>query len=79
MLAAVSRTPIVPIFIIRIGWRRYRISAGAPFVWKGDPRDKTSAQKAAADWWNTCLQAAVREHWYQWFVFEKAFSPAPQA
>jgi phosphatidylinositol dimannoside acyltransferase len=77
LLAAIARTPIVPIFIIRIGWRRYRISAGAPFVWTGEPRDKVGAQKAAADWWNRCLQSAVREHWYQWFVFEHAFTSVP--
>ena len=79
MLAAIARTPIVPIFIIRIGWRRYRIAAGAPFIWTGDPRDKAGAQKAAADWWNSCLQAVVRAHWYQWFVFEKAFTPVTKA
>lgn len=73
MLALVARVPIVPVFIIRLGWRRYRVVAGAPFEWKGDPRDRTGAQDAAAKWWSTCLREAVQKHWYQWFVFEPAF------
>ena len=73
MLALVAKVPIVPIFIIRLGWRRYRVAAGAPFEWKGDPRDRTGAQDAAARWWSQCLREAVEQHWYQWFVFERVF------
>ena len=73
MLSLVARVPIVPVFIIRLGWRRYRVAAGAPFEWKGDLRDRTGAQDAAVKWWSQCLREAVEQHWYQWFVFERVF------
>lgn len=73
MLSLVARVPIVPVFIVRLGWRRYRIIAREPFVWTGDPRDKTGAQDAAARWWSACLREIVEQHWYQWFVFERVF------
>lgn len=77
LLAHVTRAPIVPVFIIRIGWRRYRIEAGEPFQWTGDPRDKAAALEAAAQWWNERLRDVVERHWYQWFVFEEAFDTPP--
>ncbi len=72
-VAQVARVPIVPVFIIRLGWRRYRIESGAPFVWQGDPRDRAGYQTAAMTWWRDCLRDVIERHWHQWFVFEKAF------
>ena len=71
--AVAANVPIVPVFIVRIGWRRYRAIAHEPFQWTGDPRDKNAAQNAAARWWSACLRKVVEQHWYQWFVFERVF------
>lgn len=73
-LARIARVPMIPLFIIHLGWRHYRIQAHEPFVWQGDPSDRASAQAAALNWWTQCLRSVVEEHWYQWFVFEPAFS-----
>lgn len=76
MLSLVAKVPIVPVFIVRIGWRRYRVIAREPFEWTGDPRDRAGAQNAAAEWWSECLREVVEQHWYQWFVFERVFQRA---
>lgn len=76
LLAQVARAPVYPIFIVRLGWRRYAIEAGAPFVWNGEARDRAGAERALSEWWNEILADTVRRHWYQWFVFEPAFSSA---
>lgn len=79
LLSLVARVPIVPVFIVRMGWRRYRVIAGEPFVWKGDPRDRAGAQDTAAKWWSACLREVVQQHWYQWFVFERVFQRPARA
>lgn len=76
MLALVARAPIVPVFVIRLGWRRYRIECGEPFHWPDDARDNEAALEAASQWWSERLRDAVERHWYQWFVFERAFQSA---
>jgi lauroyl/myristoyl acyltransferase len=76
ILGLVSRAPLVPLFITRSGWRRYRITAHPAYHWPEGRLDKTTALHHAELWWSQILAETVRQHWHQWFVFEPAFTPA---
>lgn len=72
-LAMVARASIHPVFIIRLGYRRYRVQAFPPILMVVEGRDKESAQRAAAEQWNAVLREVIEQHWWQWFVFEPVF------
>jgi hypothetical protein len=74
LLALVTKALIHPVFIVRMGYRRYRVVAAAPIevVLQAD-RDKEAAQRAAAEKWNVILREVMERHWRQWFVFEPVF------
>lgn len=76
LLGLVSRCPLLPLFITRRSWRRYRITALPPYEWPAGRLDKEAQWQAAGEWWSHHLAAFVREHWEQWFVFESAFTPS---
>ncbi|MCB1231911.1 MAG: lysophospholipid acyltransferase family protein [Verrucomicrobiae bacterium] len=76
VLAQVTGAPIYPVFILRTGWRRYRVKALPPFHCRVESRDREAAvEKAARHWVDDILMPVIREHWTQWFVFEPAFEP----
>lgn len=66
-LARATGAPCFPIFILRDGWRRYRVVA-LPEL-KLPPRQRGSDDEAAKLWADTIL-GVVRKHWRQWYVFE---------
>lgn len=66
-LARATGAPCFPLFIVRDGWRRYRVLV-MPEV-KLPPRKRGVADDAATIWAATIL-AVVRTHWRQWYVFE---------
>lgn len=72
-LAMAARVPIFPVFVIRLGWRRYRLLT-APPIEVVRSRDRAAEFARAADAWTASLEDVVREHWQQWFTFEP-FSP----
>lgn len=68
-LAMSARVPIYPLFIFRLGRRRYRLLAGAPFdVVRLRDRDETF--RRALEAWTAQLETVVRAAWFQWFAFE---------
>jgi len=74
LLALITRCGIHPVFIIRMGYRRYRIDARAPFSINPKHGDgKEAAQMEAAQQWSKILREVVINHWRQWYVFEPAF------
>lgn len=74
LLALVTKALIHPVFIIRMGYRRYRVVAAAPIeVPLPANRDKEAAQRIAAEKWNAILRSVMERHWRQWFVFEPVF------
>ncbi len=76
VLAQVTGAPIYPVFILRTGWRRYRILALPAFHCQAESRDRDAAiDRAARHWVDEILLPVVRRHWAQWFVFEPAFEP----
>jgi predicted LPLAT superfamily acyltransferase len=72
-LAMAARVPIHPMFVVRVGRRRYRVVAFPPIVIAPN-RDRDSAFAAALQTWTRELEDVIRTWWYQWFMFEP-FSP----
>jgi lauroyl/myristoyl acyltransferase len=74
LLALVTKARIHPVFIVRMGYRRYRVVAAEPIeVQVQADRDKEAAQRRAAEKWNVILRSVMERHWRQWFVFEPVF------
>lgn len=69
VLSLTSETPIYPLFIVRTGYRKYRIVAREPIrcVRTTGPRDQIIAR--AMQRWVQVLQETVRSYWPQWFAF----------
>ena len=68
-LAMASRAPIHPIFIVRVGRRRYRVVSLPPIL-VPHSRDREAAFAAAVEAWTRDLEDVIRRWWYQWFTFE---------
>lgn len=72
-LAWASDTPIRPLFVVRTGYRRYRIIAREPIVCRRsrDAREQQLAQ--AMQQWSAVLEDIVSTYWSQWFAFTPIF------
>jgi lauroyl/myristoyl acyltransferase len=69
VLSLVSETSIYPLFIVRIGYRKYKIVALepiAPFRREGS-RDQVVADSMQR--WARVLEEILRNDWSQWFAF----------
>jgi lauroyl/myristoyl acyltransferase len=73
VLSLVSEMPIYPLFIIRTGYRKYKIIAREPIVCSrsGGSRDEVIAE--AMQRWARVLEEIVKCHWQQWFAFTPVF------
>ena len=68
-LARATAAQCQPLFMKRIGWRRYRITVRPPL--ELPPRQRGVAADPAVDVWARAVLDIVRPNWDQWFVFEK--------
>lgn len=75
-LAMAARVPIYPLFIFRLGRRRYRLVTGAPFEVVRTRHRHEAFERAVAEWTQR-LETVVGAAWFQWFNFEP-FSPEPE-
>lgn len=66
-LARATNAPCFPLFIIRDGWRRYRVIV-LPMI-ELPPRKRGGDEDGAKIWAKAILDV-VRIHWRQWYVFE---------
>lgn len=66
-LARATHAPCFPLFIVRDGWRRYRVTVLPPVSLP--PRIRGVEDDAEKIWAETILRF-VRKHWQQWYVFE---------
>lgn len=69
-LAMAARVPIYPLFIIRMGRRRYLLKACPPIHVQRRGRNRDDDLQPALQTWSTQLEAVVAAHWQQWFTFE---------
>lgn len=69
ILSLTSETAIYPLFIVRTGYRKYRIIAREPIACArtGGTRDQVIAE--AIQRWAAVLEKIVRTYWPQWFAF----------
>jgi len=68
-LALAARAPIVPLFVIRRGRRRYRLLTCEPIAVERT-RDRDASIAAALERWRALLEEVIRAEWQQWFSFE---------
>ena len=73
-LARATGAPCFPLFIVRDGWRRYRVLA-MPEVQL--PPRKRGVDDEAAKIWAATILGVVRKHWRQWYVFEPLLTRMP--
>ena len=69
VLSLVSEVPIFPLFIVRTGYRKYKIIAREPITCarRNESRDLIIAQ--AMQRWAAVLQDVIRTYWPHWFAF----------
>lgn len=68
-LAMAARVPVFPLFIVRLGRRRYRLVVGKPFEVQRT-RDRAESFDRALTEWARDLEVVVRGAWFQWFTFQ---------
>jgi lauroyl/myristoyl acyltransferase len=67
-LARITGAAVFPLFIVRDGWRRYRVQVHAPLELPARVRGR--GEDPATPVWAGAILSGVKEHWKQWFVFE---------
>lgn len=73
VLSFVSNTLIYPLFIVRIGHRKYKIIAREPIICGQDRQSRDEQIALAMQTWSSTLEKVVREYWPQWFAFTRVF------
>jgi phosphatidylinositol dimannoside acyltransferase len=69
VLSLVSGAPIYPLFIVRTGYRKYKIIARTPITCFRGAGSRDEAVAKAMQTWADVLEEIVREYWPQWFAF----------
>jgi len=69
VLSFVSGTPIYPLFIVRTGFRKYKIIAREPIVCTRDGGSRDEIIADAMQRWAQVLEEIVKCYWEQWFAF----------
>lgn len=67
-LSMAARVPIYPLFVVRLGRRRYRLVVGEPFDVRRTA-DRAEAFDAAMTRWTRELENVIRDAWFQWYAF----------
>jgi phosphatidylinositol dimannoside acyltransferase len=69
VLSLVSETPIYPLFIVRTGYRKYKIIVREPIVCSRDGGSRDEIIADAMQRWAQVLEEIVSCYWPQWFAF----------
>lgn len=80
-LALAAKSPMLPVFVRRTGWRRYAIEFHEPLNDVPQSRDRETAMLRLGTRWAALLRSVVQREWAQWLVFEPSFvlNPAVMA
>ena len=68
-LSLVSQTPIYPLFIVRTGYRKYKIVAREPIICSRGAGLRDAIIARAMQNWARVLEEIVNNYWPQWFAF----------
>jgi phosphatidylinositol dimannoside acyltransferase len=74
ILAQIAEAPIFPLFIVRAGYRRYKIIVREPIVCAQDGATRDEKVGPAMEQWTITLQNVIARHWNQWYAFVPTFS-----
>lgn len=75
-LSFVAEAPIYPLFVVRTGYRKYRIIVRPPIVTKkGEGARDAQIARAMQDW-AAVLEETIDRYWPQWFAFTPMFGQA---
>ncbi len=74
ILGQVSHCEIFPLFIARMGCRRYKIITGAPFACPRSGRSRDEDTAEALQKWCAILEDVIARHWDQWYAFVPMFA-----
>ena len=78
LLALVSRAPLFTMFTFRAGKGKHLIVMSPPREVKAASRpERSAALQASAQAYANALEEMVREHPFQWYIFEPFFGSAP--
>lgn len=73
ILSSISGAPIFPLFIVRRGFRRYRIIVREPITLGSRRGSREEDLMPAVDEWCEKLQQVISFYWDQWFCFAPIF------
>ncbi len=69
-LSSIFNSPILPVFVVKTGWRTYRMEAFDPIVLDRIPSEKRDTKiLEAAKKFSELLESVVRAHPYEWHNF----------
>jgi lauroyl/myristoyl acyltransferase len=74
VLGLIAPAPIYPLFIVRIGYRKYRIIVREPIVCARTARSRDEDVAEAMGKWSRVLEDIINEHWSQWYAFTPIFA-----
>ncbi len=69
-LAMATQTAIHPLFVLRVGWMRYRVVTTPPFHCTRTGRDRDKDIERAVLQWRGVLEGVIARHWSKWHMFE---------
>jgi len=73
ILSLVSQVPVYPLFIVRTGYRKYKIIVREPIVCIRNGRERDQVIGEAMQTWGHVLEKTVKVYWSQWFAFAPLF------
>lgn len=73
VLAAVAQAPIFPLFVVRAGYRCYKIVVRPPIVCESSDDSREQAIGSAVEQWARVLEEMIARHWDQWYAFTPVF------
>jgi len=71
VLGLVTEAPIYPLFVVRTGYRRYKIIVREPVACRRGQESREETVTAAMQRWAGVLQTLIEEHWDQWYAFSR--------
>jgi lauroyl/myristoyl acyltransferase len=74
VLALTAPAPIYPLFVVRTGYRKYRVILREPIVCARTARSRDEDVAEAMAKWSRVLEEMINEHWAQWYAFTPIFT-----
>ncbi|HCP91097.1 MAG TPA: hypothetical protein DIT76_03470, partial [Spartobacteria bacterium] len=73
VLSLVAEVPIYPLFIVRRGYRKYKIIVREPIICLRTSPRREDDIAAAMQQWSAVLEEMINGYWGQWYAFTPIF------